>query len=476
MKMFSKIKPYVLSTRFKMTIWYAFLFLILEIILGFTIYYYLYNNSLKRLDLSLSAQANAILRVLKSKHFDLETFEPSDIYSSEEDLIWDIIYDVVVFNERNTFIQISSGKKVIYQSANLSKIKLEFPNIKSNKQTFDFVDERLSENEIRATQIKDGNYTVIVAYPKEHILQTINSLTDIYVVIAPIFFLVSLIGGALISQRSLSRIDKIIKKTEEITAHNLSEIIPGEEHNDEFGRLVKKMNEMIQRIRTSVEYMNQFSISAAHELKTPLTILRGEIEIALKSEKSPTEYIEILKSNYEETLRLIKIVDNLFFISKSENNLVKIHKREVNLKEFLQGIIKNANVLADDKNTEIKLIIEENFSANFDYDLIKQAVTNLIDNAIKYGTDNFPIIITSKKIYDNKFMISVKNWCEEISQKDIEKIFDRFYRIDTSRTRSTGGVGLGLSVVKSIVNLHNGTIQVEKFPDSIEFIIELPAS
>jgi len=469
-----RIKSYVLSTRFKMTMWYAFLFLFLEITLGGIIYYYLYTNSIKRLDYSLLAQANAILHILKSKHIDLETFQPNDIYTSEEDLVWDIIYDVVVFNERNTFIQISTGSKIIYQSANLGKVKLEFPHIIADTKTFDFTDSRISSDEIRAIQVVDGKYKVIVAYPKKHIFQTINSLRDIYALIAPIFFFISIIGGALISQRSLSRIDKIIKKTEEITAQNLNEIIPGAEHNDEFGRLVKKMNEMIQRIKTSVDYMNQFSIAAAHELKTPLTILRGEIEIALKSKKAPEEYIEILKSNYEETLRLIKIVDNLFFISKSENKLIKLNKSEINIKDFLSGIEKNATILANEKNTEIKLEVKDEFVANFDADLIKQAVTNLIDNAIKYGLDGYPVIISSSKSGDDKFKIIVKNWCDDISQKDIERIFDRFYRVDSSRTRRTGGIGLGLSVVKSIVNLHSGDIRVEKYPGFIEFIIELP--
>lgn len=431
-------------------------------------------NSLKKLDLSLSAQANAIMHILKSKHLDIETFQPDSIYSSEEDLVWDIIYDIVVFNDRNTFIQISSGPKIIYQSANLLQVNLNFPQIKSSSKTFDFKNPKISNNEIRAIQLQNDKYKVIVAYPKEHIIQTINSLTDIYIIIAPLFFIISIIGGALISQRSLSRIDKIIKKTEEITAHNLSEIIPGEEHNDEFGRLVKKMNEMIQRIRTSVEYMNQFSISAAHELKTPLTILRGEIEIALKSEKSPQEYIEILKSNYEETLRLIKIVDNLFFISKSELNLIQLNKKEVEIKNFLTGIIKNANLLINEKKHEIKLDIQDSFLAVIDPDLIKQAITNIIDNAIKYGLDNFPIIISSYKTESNKFLIKVKNWCDDISEDDLKKIFNRFYRIDSSRTRNSGGVGLGLSVSKSIINLHSGDIKIDKTPNTIEFIIELP--
>ncbi|MCX7797243.1 MAG: HAMP domain-containing histidine kinase [Melioribacter sp.] len=448
----------------------------MEVVLGIVIYYHLYTNSLKKLDSSLSAQANAIMRILKSKHVDIETFQPDSIYASEEELVWDIIYDIVVFNNRNTFIQILSGNKVIFQSANLQKNNLDFPKIKSTFKTFDIKNPNISNNEIRVVQLQDSNYKVIVAYPKEHIIQTINSLTDIYVIIAPLFFVISIIGGALISQRSLSRIDKIIKKTEEITAHNLNEIIPGEEHHDEFGRLVKKMNEMIQRIRTSVEYMNQFSISAAHELKTPLTILRGEIEIALKSEKSPKEYIEILKSNYEETLRLIKIVDNLFFISKSEFNLIQLNKKEIEVKNFLTGIVKNASLLTNEKKHEIILNVQENFIASFDSDLIKQAITNILDNAIKYGLEGFPIVISSYKDEGNKFVIKVKNWCEEISEKDLEKIFNRFYRLDSSRSRNSGGVGLGLSVVKSIINLHAGEIRIDKSKNTIEFIIELPTT
>lgn len=279
------IKSYILSTRFKISIWYAVVFLILECLFGLIVYQYLYNNSLKKLDTSLTSQAKAIMHILESKHIDIETFQPDSNYTSEEDLIWDIIYDVVIFNERNTFIQISSGPKVIYKSANLLETNLNFSEIKRPYMIFDFTDHKLSDDEIRGVLLQNNKYKVIVAYPKKHIVQIINSLTDIYIVLAPLFFVISLLGGAIISQRSLSRIDKIIKKTEEITAHNLNEIIPGEEHDDEFGRLVKKMNEMIQRIRTSIEYMNQFSISVAHELKTPLTILRGEIEIALKSNK-----------------------------------------------------------------------------------------------------------------------------------------------------------------------------------------------
>ena len=315
---------------------------------------------------------------------------------------------------------------------------------------------------------------MIVAYPQEHIYQTLNSLTNVYIEIAPIFFIISIIGGGIISQRSLSRIGRIIKKTEEITAQNLDEIIPGGERSDEYGRLVKKMNEMISRIRTSVEYMNQFSMAAAHELKTPLTILRGEIEVAIKSEKTPKEYIEILKSNFEETLRLIKIVDNLFFISKSENKMIELHKRGTDTKEFLSGLLRNLKFLTSEKNVDITLQAEDNLFVEVDNELIKQTLINLVDNAVKYGKDNFPIEISAGKIDNKVWELKVSNVIEDIEPKELEKIFDRFYRTDASRTRGTGGIGLGLSVVKSIAVLHGGEVKAEHSGNKLSIILILP--
>ncbi|MFA5803117.1 MAG: ATP-binding protein [Melioribacteraceae bacterium] len=463
--MFKNIKLFFTSTRFKITIWYSSLFLFLEVLLGVSIYIYLYHISHVNLDLNLKTQANAILRVVEEKHLDLDTFEPSPVYKSEDELIWDIIYDAVVFNRRNTFIEISTSQKLIYKSANLGQNHLAFPEKKSSELIFDYKNELLSNDVIRVCQLKGKRFIVIVAYPIEHIAQTLNSLIDIYIMMAPIFLIISIIGGALISTKSLSRIDAIIKKTEEITAQNLSEKIPGGGYFDEYGRLVNKMNEMIQRIKTSLDFMNQFSISAAHELKTPLTILRGEIEIALKSEKTPVHYIEVLKSNYEETIRLIKIIDNLFFISKSDNALITIDKREVELSWFLNSIIQSMGFLGREKNMDLVLDSMPKICVKFDQDLIKQALSNIIDNALKFGDENTTVLVSAEEI-NNSIKISIINTGPGIPDESLDKIFNRFYRVDVSRTRRTGGVGLGLSVVKSIVTLHNGTVNAESNSDS----------
>jgi signal transduction histidine kinase len=220
------------------------------------------------------------------------------------------------------------------------------------------------------------------------------------------------------------------------------------------------MNEMIQRIKASIQYMNQFSISASHELKTPLTILRGEIELALRSTKTPQEYKSVLQSNFEETLRLINIVDKLLFISKFDHSIIKLNKKKIDLDSFLQETINPLRYLAKEKNMKIVFQSKVDTYIYIDTELMKLAISNLVDNAIKYGESNTEISVESEEDDNREVRITVINYGEGIPPELNTKIFNRFYRIESSRNRGTGGVGLGLSVVKSILDLHNARIEI----------------
>lgn len=475
--MFTKLKLFLSSTRFKTTIWYSALFLGLEILLGVFLYLYLYNTLLDNLDTSLKTQASAISRLVSEKKMDLDHFVPDSIYSAPEDLVWDVIYNEVAFNLRNNYIQIDFKNRIIFKSANLNNYTFNFKNREKPLNLFSFRDTALSQRPIRCVLLNNSKYRIVVAFPVQHIIQTLGSLVHIYIILAPLFFIVALIGGGIISAKALSRIDAIIKKTEEITALNLDEKIGGEKYSDEYGRLVKKMNEMISRIKTSIDYMNQFSISAAHELKTPLTILRGETEIALKSPKTPEEYREVLRSNYEETIRLTKIIDNLFFISKIDHSLIEITKEKVYLDEFLKYVVDNLKILGSEKNIELILDSKTNAAVEIDKELMMQALSNLIDNAVKYGDENNFVIVKGENLSDDMVSISVINNGEGIPKDSLPKIFERFYRVESSRNRNTGGVGLGLSVVKAVAGWHGAEITAYSEPDKVtEFKIFLQKS
>lgn len=457
-------KDHIKSTRFKSTLWYSGLFLTLELIIGITVFFYLKHSLEKDLDRSLIKQAEMIYDFVDESKIDLANFKPDSVYSSADELVYDIIFEAVALNPHNSYVQVELNDKLLFKTQNLVDEKIPFPKVPQDKIIIkDIQNNNLSEFPIRTAYLQKNRYRITVAYPAHLIEETLANLTDIYIIIAPLFLILSIIGGSVLSARSLSRIDKIIQKTDEITTQNLEEKIPGEEFNDEYGRLVLTMNRMIKRIKTSIDYMNHFSIAASHELKTPLTILRGEVEVALRHPKAPEQYKEILESNYEEVLRLINIVDRLFLISRFDNKLININRKSVDIKSYLERTINSLEYLSSEKNNIINLEVEDNIEVEIDPDLIRQVMTNLIENAIKYGYEGLPIRVTACRT-EKKVRVAVINKGEGIPERDISRIFDRFYRIETSRSRTSGGTGLGLSIVKSIINLHEGEIFVNSEP------------
>ncbi|MCW8805806.1 MAG: ATP-binding protein [Ignavibacteriaceae bacterium] len=473
--MFDRAKLFFKSTRFKNAIWYSLIFLILEIVIGLVIFLYLRNSLYEQLDLSLTKQCELIYHFVSEKSIDLYEFRPDSIYSSPDELVYDLAFEAVALNPNNTFIQVRFKDKIVFQTENLRGYHTNLIDTSSqNRLIKTFSDIKLSPHEMRAAVLNENGYQIITAFPVVLINDALKSLTDLYIIIAPIFFFISVIGGAFISIKSLSRIDSIIDRTKYITARNLDEKISGDEFKDEYGRLAKTMNEMITRIKKSIDYMNQFSISAAHELKTPLTILRGEIELALRSKITPDEYREVLQSNLDETLRLINIVDKLFFISKTDHALIKINKEKTELNNFIFSAIESMKKIANEKNIKLNYFNDEKIDAEIDTGLINQVIYNLIENAIKFSDVGQTVEIRLHKTNSDKAIISFTNKGEYIPPELHKNIFERFFRIESSRNRSTGGAGLGLSVVKSIVEMHGGEIEVASTVDGLTtFTIKL---
>ncbi len=455
----NKIKYLFSSSRLKITIWYSLIFLVLEILLGILLYLSLYKSLEGNLEKSLKFEADIINKVIAKNKINPETFTPDSTYTNSEDLLWDIIYSELLNRPRNNFIQVKFKDKIIFKSVNLGNEFFSIKNPAAETKIIRYKNLNLSAKDLIAAVQYKNDYQIVVASNRDYISQSLNSLLNIYAYLVPIFFIISIAGGIFLSAKSLSRIDSIIKETEEITAHNLSKKIEGEQYNDEYGRLVKKMNEMTSRIKTAMDFMNQFSVSAAHELKTPLTILRGETEIALKSTKTPKQYVEVLSSNYEEILRLIKIVDNLFFISKMDNSLIVIDKIEVDLDEYLNNLGNSLKILGQDKNINVIVKSKTKAKVEIDKELLKQAISNLVDNAVKYGHENEDVIIKGE-LDNHSLSISVINKGEGIPKESLTKIFDNFYRVESSRNRKLGGAGLGLAVVKAIVKWHDAKIAV----------------
>ncbi|MGE5365257.1 MAG: sensor histidine kinase [Bacteroidota bacterium] len=456
---------YIKTTRFRITLWYSSFFLLMELLIGVVIYSYLYRNLNNNLDASLKRQAEAIYNLVNERNVDLTGFEPDSIYTSKEDLVYDIIYETLTFNPRNTFVQIQNRNNVLFRTENLRNVDLPNQGTRNRLRLLTFRNARLSDHEIRGAFLSRGDYRIVVAFPSDLMEEPLLLLRNIFIILFPISFLISIAIGAFISAGSLSRINSIIRETEEITAQNLEKTIDGGNFDDEYGRLVRTMNAMIKRIKTSMDYMNHFSISASHELRTPLTILRGEIEVALRSPKTPEQYRSILQSNYEETLRLVNITENLFLISRLENSMITIHTAKTDINGFLEEIASHFTNTTLDTTLQLRLMTGAGVSVNIDPYWLKQAILNLIDNAVKYGSEDSPVILSSYMEGQQTVVISVQNKGNGIPEDVQDKIFDKFFRVESSRNRNTGGAGLGLAVVKSIVAWHDGEIKLKSVPD-----------
>lgn len=231
--------------------------------------------------------------------------------------------------------------------------------------------------------------------------------------------------------------------------------------NDEIAQLGMAFNKMSERLNQLEEKRRQFVFNASHELRTPLSSIKLLAESLLQMQHLDLTIIkEFLSDINNEIDRLSRIIDKLLMLTKMDVNDKELEMKNINIKELLQGIVKSLSPLARKKNIQLTLKTNEDIYVLIDEDKIWEAIFNIVDNSIKYTPNNGSVTISMEKS-DYNIMIMIEDNGIGISDGEINKIFDRFYRIDKARARETGGTGLGLSIALSAVKLHGGEIQVE---------------
>jgi len=492
------------SIRFRLAITYATILILSFIIFGMISYLSISSILLDNLDSSLSTEINWIKnnitpiekkkRVKQRKTFIFTPQKPTKVKSKklkkidstklaivdtvetiEPDETWNKIYEHLLWNSKNNFIFITDlNDEEIYRSANLKNDTLYFAgNIETDKINF-LWSSNLRSKSMRLAATKTDKMKILVGYPFEEISDILNELFSVLILIIPISFVISIVTGWFLARKSLQPVDQITRTAREISSLNLSKRIPPNEIDDEIGRLITTFNEMIDRLQKSFEQTKQFSVSASHELRTPLTILRGEIEVALKSNKTPEEYVNTLKSLLDEVVRMSSIIDSLFNLTKSDAGQTDVHFEIINLDTLVMELYEDSEHLAKNKNISILLNKMDEVKIRGDKVKLRQLFLNLIDNAIKYNNEFGKVEISLYK--ENKTAIFViTDIGIGIPKESINKIFERFYRVDKARSRELGGSGLGLAIAKWIVDLHKGTIEVNsELGKGSTFIIKFP--
>jgi signal transduction histidine kinase len=231
---------------------------------------------------------------------------------------------------------------------------------------------------------------------------------------------------------------------------------------------------MISRLDVSFAQMKQFSADASHELLTPLSVLRSQLETALNSRVEGDEMKKIIADCLDETLHMTSILGNLLLLAQGDAKSIVTSRDPVDLTALMNEMHEESVVLASQKSITVSVNIIPGVTITGDRPRLRQMLLNLIDNAIKYNQVHGSIHL-GLQVKDGNAVITVRDTGIGMSENEIPKIFNRFYRVDRARSRELGGAGLGLSIVKWIVDAHNGTISViSKVNGGTEFLVSFP--
>ncbi|WP_188108569.1 sensor histidine kinase [Sulfurimonas lithotrophica] len=276
----------------------------------------------------------------------------------------------------------------------------------------------------------------------------------------PIILILLLFIVNILINTTLQPVKKVVQDVHSISSNNLANRINTQKIPTEIEELVKTFNQLLENLEESFHRISSFSSDASHELKTPLTVMRGEIEVALRQERTSEEYKDILEDVLSETVRVQEIIEQLFLLTKKDTEELKANYKEVYLDEILTDSVSLIEKFAMKKSVSVKItkIIPITIFAN--ETLLKICIDNLLRNAISYSKEAGEVYVS---VNENsiQYLLEIKDNGSGIAQKDLPFIFDRFYRADKARSRQKGGTGLGLAIVKMILDLHNYDIAVE---------------
>ena len=276
--------------------------------------------------------------------------------------------------------------------------------------------------------------------------------------LAPLALGGAAIGGWFLARRALAPVDAMVEAARRIEAEDLSRRLEAHDHNDELGRLATVLNDMLARLEISFSAVRHFSADAAHELRTPLTILKGEIEVALRASQTEDEYRQVLSSCLEEVDRLSALVNDLLFLARSDSGSLELAHTSVNLAEVIEDVRPALLALAEPKAVSCRISSPAAVWVRGNTPMLFRLIFNLGENAIKYTSAGGRVELRLTRQADQA-RLEVQDTGPGIAAEDQGRVFDRFYRADSARTR--GGAGLGLALVRSIVLLHNGQITLE---------------
>jgi signal transduction histidine kinase len=281
-------------------------------------------------------------------------------------------------------------------------------------------------------------------------------------------------GGWWLMRRTLAPIAALTQAAEQINEHNLNKPLGRSGNGDELDRLTEVFNSMTERLRQSFTRIREFTLHASHELKTPLTVMHGELETALQNETLPPPQKVRLESQLDEVQRLTRIVDGLTLLTKADAGQIVLARERVQLDELVREAFADAQSLARPHDIAVTLKNCETATVLGDRHRLRQLLLNLTDNAIKYNQPKGTVTLALSRFGENA-EVFIANTGPGIAPELLPRVFDPFFRGDASHSQTVEGCGLGLSIARWIAVAHDGAIEIKCRPGELTTaIVRLP--
>lgn len=457
-----------LSIGVRLTLWYLAIFALAQTLFGAGMWLILRNNLFDLVDDGLEAQVDDLKNFLQSQPKDRpiakvqeevnETYtieHPGDylaVYADDNQLIY-----------RSAFLQ-------AHQSALLPPDQVKRPIVRSRR-----IDHRPFRFLFQKLEVNGHVYTVEMGGPADDAVETLHDFRSYLLMFAPLLLLVAAGGGYWLSRRALSPVDALVRTARQVSGTNLGSRLQKLETGDELQRLSDGLNEMLDRIEAAFQRITQFTADASHELRTPVSLIRTEAELALRRSRGEAEYKESLRHILLEAERTTALIEQLLAMARADSARETLHLEPVDLRQTLRSVVDGWQQVATIRNLQFSANLDApDFSVMGDETLLRRLADILLDNAFKY-TPSPGSVHLSLEPQAESAVVRVKDSGVGIAEEEQGRIFERFYRVDKARSRAQGGAGLGLAIAQWIVTQHGGSIQVESQPgQGSTFRVELP--
>lgn len=457
-----------LSIGVRLTLWYLVIFALGEVVFGVGMWFILRDSLFDMVDDDLESQVDDLSRLLstQSKDVPLARLQAlmKEAYGSEH---WGDYLAVYSHSGQPIYVSASlqAHPSVVPPAQDVQKT--EFTTRMIDGRHFRFAFEKLPVNGVV--------YVVETGLTADDAFDTLRLFRSYLLMFAPLLLLIAAGGGYWMSRRALAPVDALVRTARDVSGTNLSTRLEKLHTGDELQRLSDTLNEMLDRIEAAFSRITQFTADASHELRTPVSLIRTEAELSLRRGRSQNEYQDSLRHILLEAERTTALIEQLLSLARADAGRETLQMQPVDLSTVLQGVADAWKQVAAirDLRFSTHLPHSDAFVAG-DESLLRRLADILLDNAFKYTPAPGSVSLSLER-REHFAAITVQDSGIGIPQDEQGKIFERFYRVDKSRSRAQGGNGLGLSIAQWIVSQHHGSIVVESRPgEGATFHVELP--